>query len=228
MFNYNTLNIFTDASIKKMPDGETIGCAGANVISGPNPIVGIIEQDTRIIRGSTSNNSEIQAIKLGIQKALMYRNQYNVINLISDSKLCIYGLREWIFNWVRDSVNKNYLISSTNQAVANQEVILEIIYMILDNNLRINFYHQNGHVNIYNQTNLIEVKNTFISSNFLSNDVDLELIKNISIANDDIDKLTRFILKNSHFPKIYPKNMMSFFYAPFETEKYANLINTRR
>lgn len=228
MFNNETLNIFTDASIIKMPNEEVIGCAGANVISGPDPINYILEQDTRIIRNSTSNNSEIHAVKLGIEKALKYRhNGYKVINLISDSKLCIYGLREWIFNWINASIGKDYLIGSTNQEVANQEVILHIVYMILDNNLNINFYHQSGHVNINDIGSLEEAKKIFIATNFLRHDVELKLIKNISIANNAIDKLTRTVLKNTVFPETYPTNMMKYVYVPFDINKYMKLINRR-
>lgn len=230
MFNSNTLNIFTDASIKKMPDGETIGCAGAYVIVGPRASDEyVIEKDIRIIRGTTSNNSEIHAVKLGIEKALKYRGLgFRTINLISDSKICIYGLREWIFKWIPDSVGKDCLIGSTNQEVANQDVILQIIYTILDNDLNINFYHQNGHVKINNMKNMLEAKTTFITSNFLKNDVDLELIKNISIANDAIDVFTGYILDNTQFSKVYPQPMMRYIYVPFDKDKYAKLINTRR
>ena len=228
MFNTGTLNIFTDASIRKMPDNETIGCAGANIIVGPDAN-SIIEQDTRIIRGSTSNNSEIHAVKLGIEKALKYREQgFKAINLISDSKLCIYGLREWVFKWIVDSVGKQSLIGSTNQEVANQDVILQIIYMILDNELSINFYHQNGHVHTNNMKEVLKAKQTFISSNFLTHDIDLELIKNISIANNAIDSLTRCILNNNTFEKIFPHSMMKYIYIPFDKDKYAKLINVRR
>lgn len=227
MFNDHTLNIFTDASIRKMPDGEVIGCAGANIIVGSDAISGVIEQDTRIIRASTSNNSEINAVKLGIEKALKYRGpQFRTINLISDSKLCIYGLREWIFNWVGVSAGKEYLIGSTNQEVANQDVILNIIYMILDNQLSINFYHQKGHVT-YSQSSMNEAKQLFMSSNFLTHDVDMELIKNISIANNAIDKLTRCIVTNNSFGKIYPTSIIRYIYSPFDMLQYAKLINRR-
>jgi ribonuclease HI len=227
MFNDHTLNIFTDASIRKMPDGEVIGCAGANIIVGSDAVGGVIEQDTRIIRNSTSNNSEINAVKLGIEKALKYRGpQFTTINLISDSKLCIYGLREWIFNWIDVSVGE-CLIGSTNQEVANQDVILNIIYMILDNQLSINFYHQKGHVT-YSPSSMNEAKQLFMSSNFLTHDVDMELIKNISIANNAIDKLTRCIVNNNSFGKVYPTSIIRYFYQPFDVKLYAQLINVRR
>jgi ribonuclease HI len=228
MFNYETLNIFTDASILKMSNGETIGCAGANVINGPSPLMNVLEQDMRIIRRSTSNNSEIQAVKLGIEKALKYRNNYKTVNLISDSKISIYGLREWIFNWIINSGNSARLIGSTNKEVANQHIILQIIYMILDNDLRINFYYQNGHVVISNDDSLLESKKLFIELNNLRHDVDIELIKNISIANNAIDKLTRNTLKSSQFGESYSTPMMRYIYNPFDVDKYSKLINSRR
>jgi ribonuclease HI len=230
MFNHNTLNIFTDASITKTPEGETVGCAGCYVVSGDNATsVNLIEIDTRIVRWSTSNNSEIHAVKLGVEKALQYGSNYKVINLISDSKLCIYGLREWVFNWIRDSKGLDYLVGSTNQEVANQEVILQIIYMILDNNLSINLYHQNGHVKVNDPRSLAEAKKTFIESNFLRHDVDMNLIRNISIANDAIDKFTRNTLGRTMLPKVYPNanNIVKYIYMPFDAGRYAYLINRR-
>lgn len=238
MFNKNTLNVFTDASIIKnlcnitkhgAHEYETVGCAGATVaVMNDNKTLSMIDNSLKIVRNSTSNNSEIEAVKLGIQMILQYRRSsphITTFNLVSDSKLCIYGLREWIFNWVRDA-RDNSLIGSTGQEVANQDVILQIIYMIMDNELSVNLYHQNGHININNQNNLMRAKETFIKSNFLNQDVDIELIKNISTANNYIDNLTRDHLTSTIINGGYPKEyMIRHIYVDIDVARYSELIN---
>ena len=78
IFTPDAINIFTDASIKKLYSGETIGCAGCILVFG-ELIDKNIQEDYQIIRNTTSNNSEIKAIRLGIQNVLKYKNQYNMM-----------------------------------------------------------------------------------------------------------------------------------------------------
>ena len=107
LFNDRTLNIFTDASIVKI-ENETIGCAGNNIVANNT----IIDQPRLIYRNSTNNNSEIAAIHMAVVNALNYRHQFETINIFSDSKICIYGLREWIFNWIADENTKDGVLIS--------------------------------------------------------------------------------------------------------------------
>lgn len=224
LFNDDTLNIFTDASIIKYPE-ETIGCAGAHIVTGNDAISKVLEQPRIIIRNTTNNNSEINAILLGVRSALKYKGIFKTINIISDSKICIFGLREWIFNWIKDSKNSNVLISSQGTEVANQSVILDIIYTILGNDIQINLYHQNGHVHLTSEKSMNEAKETFRNSNHIQHDVDMELIRNISIANDIVDKFTKVELQNFTRTEIFPTSqLVSYFYEPFDVEKYKKLI----
>lgn len=232
IFNDNTVNIFTDASIKKFGE-ETVGCAGAYIVTGLDPNFG--RQVKHIIRNSTNNNSEITAIWIGVNEAIKLRQAgfKGNINLFSDSKICIFGLREWIFKWVRKSPG-DQLIGSQGDPVLNQDVILQIVYTIMENNLNINLFHQNGHV-LYNLPHHIEkAKKTFIQSNFpgLIDDVEDQLIYNISVANDIVDTFTRDELE-----VFYPANslygaekLVEVFYDP-ETKKdilrkYNKLVGT--
>lgn len=231
LFNKDTLNIFTDGSIKKFyinGEEETIGCAGANIVITDESGIHSIEAATEITRNTTNNDTEIRSILLGVQRALYYRDNYpfRYINIIADSKICIYGLREWIFNWINNTdPNTKVMISSQGTPVANQQVILQIIYTILQNNLSINFYHQNGHKNCNNMKDMIKAKETFIKSNYISCDVDLELIKNISIANDYVDKFTKYELDNFVPDRIIrPNEYMHYIYKPFDSDKYNELI----
>lgn len=233
LFNKDTLNIFTDGSIKKFfinRQEETIGCAGANIVMTDDSGIHSIEAATEIVRHTTNNDTEIRSILLGVQRALYYRELYpfRYINIIADSKICIYGLREWLFNWVNNTgPGETVMISSQGTPVANQEVILQIIYTILQNNLSINFYHQNGHKNCNSMKDMIEAKKTFIKSNYISCDVDMELIKNISIANDYVDRFTKQALE-SYIPMpnrvVTPNVFMHYVYKPFDVDRYNELI----
>ena len=78
IFNKDTLNIFTDASIttiRKPGHNETIGCPGAYVIGGDKEL----DLQTQILRNSTNNNSEITAIFMGVLEAQKYRNYFGEI-----------------------------------------------------------------------------------------------------------------------------------------------------
>ena len=225
MFNKDVLNIFTDASI----DSEkSIGCAGAHVVTGYTATDNILEQPRILIENTTNNNSEIRAILLGAQCALKYRKYFKCINIISDSKICVYGLKQWIFNWVKNTNPGQPLISSQGTEVANQDIIMQVIYTILNNNLCINLYHQSGHVNINNKKSLEEAKSIFISSNGLLHDVEFDLIKNISVANNIVDSFTRSHLSDYNRNLNYPKDLLKFFYSPFDIERYSKLINGGR
>lgn len=219
VFTENTLNIFTDASIKQRNCGETIGCAGALAYIGDN----FVDKQLEIIRNTTNGDSEIKAIEIGVKLALMYRNRVTNINLFSDSKISISGLREWIFKWVQVSSGTE-LIKSDGQPVLHQEVYLRIINMILDNNLRINFYHQKGHVNIGNNKSLENTKDLFIKHNYLQHDVNLDLIKEISHMNILIDTETRYMVNNCNIQE-QPQQAMTVCYKPFDVYRYATLIN---
>ena len=83
--NPNVVNIFTDASIIHHPNGKTSGCYGAIVANDQQ----IIDREYRICTDSTSNNSEIKAVRLGVNLAIKWRNLLNrpvTINLFSDSR----------------------------------------------------------------------------------------------------------------------------------------------
>lgn len=231
LFNKDTLNIFTDGSIKKFyinGEEETIGCAGANVVITDESGINYVEAATEITRNTTNNDTEIRSILLGVQRALYYRELYpfKYINIIADSKICIYGLREWVFNWINNTdPNTKVMISSQGTPVANQQVILQIIYMILQNNLVVNFYHQNGHKNCNNMKDMLTAKDTFIRSNYIGCDVDMELIRNISRANDYVDRFTKQELE--HFVPdriIRPNEYIHYVYRPFDYKKYNELI----
>lgn len=227
MFNDKTLNIFTDASISQIGD-EYIGCSGAVACTGYFNNITIVDETFKINRDSTNNNSEIKAIYLGILLAKKFKNQFKTINLFSDSKISIYGLREWISNWVESSTG-DHLIGSTNKPVSNQSEILSCIYEILDNDININLYHQKGHCET--DAHIQQALITFKSSNNISRYVTFEYIANISQWNCYVDNKSRSILYNflqSNSSRIEqqhkPINLVSYSYTRFNLDHYLSLV----
>ena len=234
IFNDRTLNIFTDASMTKN-EGETIGCYGIKTITTNEEIADTIfpEQDyicyLGIARHSTNNDSELRGILRGVFFALEFREYFKTINLFSDSMISIMGLKVWLNNWVRNI--KNGIMYSTSGEVMNQELIKDIVFTILNNNLNINLYHQKGHVN---SKNIEHAKHTFIVSNKLDCDVDMKLIETISNFNDIIDRTTRLYLEE-YMNNLYQndkKNKLSraicFDIDQFDLKKYNKLIGGNR
>lgn len=228
----DTLNIFVDASIKKYPN-ETIGCPGAIAINNES----IIDSKIEILRHTTNNNSEITAIYYGVLLAIKYKNDYKTINLFSDSKICVFGLREWIFNWIKNlkfsnnisdytmEYNPYKLIGSNNSEVANQSEIILVIQTILANDLNINIYHQRGHIATTKYKSIAEAKNTFCKNNNV--DIRLETVINISYYNNMIDELTRSNLQKFEYSYI-DRNISAVYFnfnPEMDMDKYSKLLN---
>lgn len=217
IFNNDTINIFTDASILTLDTGEIVGCPGYAVYLGDI----MIDQGHTIDRNSTNNYSEFHAIFMGVQQALKYQN-FKYIRLFSDSQTCILALRERIFNWI-GKAKGGLLYGKSNQVIKNQNILMEIIYYIIENNIRIEFFHQKGHVNINKSDDLTRALYVFKDSNNINAYLDLEVISLLSQANDYVDRYTKLMLeKNLVLEDKY--NTISFFYNNFNIEKYKELI----
>lgn len=181
LFGDGVLNIFCDASILKLTN-ETIGCPGSIAIG---PSTDIVDGQIHLLRFSSNNNAEITAILMAVQQALFFRENYSTINIFSDSKISVFGLKTWVFNWIR-SMNQGILYSSSGEPVANQQIFIHIIHLIISNGLSVNIYHQKGHVS---NRNLLPAKKLFLESNgiFLTD----EEATYISEYNNQIDILTK-------------------------------------
>ncbi len=189
IFNEDTLNIFTDASITKL-DNETIGCPGVILVgTDSNGFNHVINSQSYIVNHSTNNDSEIKAIRAGILYGLGYRNNFKRINLFSDSNICVQGLKDWIFNWI-NCINGITMYSSSGMPVANQEIFMSIVHILANANFEINIYHQKGHVMINSEESLNKAKNSMLHSNNLD-DIDMDLLVQLSIYNDMVDVLTK-------------------------------------
>lgn len=182
IFNEKTLNIFTDASMRTIKN-EIVGAPGYVAVIGNN----IVYEDIRILRESTNSESELYAIYMAIQYALLNRDKVQVINIFSDSQFAVYGLREWIFSWM-NNIRNDRLYNSSKKEVAHQTIFMSIIYTILQYNLQISFYHNRGH---FTETKIDEFRKLFRKHNFLSDDIDIETAHMIMKYNDRVDNNTR-------------------------------------
>lgn len=192
IFNNKTLNIFTDASVYKY-NGETLGAPGYVAIIGDN----IVGQRSIILRESTNNESELYAIYMAIQFALLNRDKVQVINIFSDSQFSVFGLREWIFGWV-NHIKNDRLYNSSDKMVANQHIFMNIVYTILYYNLKVSIYHNRGH---FKDNQVKEFINLFTKHNFLNDYIDYQTAYKIMYYNDIVDRDTRSLLhKTSVFP----------------------------
>lgn len=139
------INLFCDASID--PDTKTT-CGGCTVVGLDNGHRFHMYNKAYIQPTGTNNSAEILAIWSGIVEALNLRKRYPgaIFRLYSDSKISLYGLRDWLKSWVAKMKPDGTLISSSGQPVMNQQAFIDAYNLIVENNLRIEFYHQRGHV----------------------------------------------------------------------------------
>lgn len=223
IFTDDALNIFTDASIQKYKD-ETFGCAGAILVHG-NIRSKNLEQHNQIIRRTTNNNSEIKAVRLGIQESLKWKNNYRVIRLFSDSQISIFGIRERIFKWKLN--DKGLYIGSEKTPIKNQDIMLEIVNFIVDHQLKIEFYHQAGHVNVRNKNDLLDAIHVFAASNNIRDLISYNFISTISSLNNMVDANTRNLLHNidkSTLDYYAYDEAINYIGNQFDSAAYMNLI----
>ena len=191
IFNNKTLNIFTDASMRTFKN-EVIGAPGYVAVIGNE----IVYEDIRILRQSTNSESELYAIYMAIQYALVNRHKVQVINIFSDSQFAIYGLREWIFGWMHN-IRNDRIYNSSKKEVAHQNIFMSIIYTILQYDLQINLYHNRGH---FTETKIKQFIELFKVHNFLCEYIDFDTARMIMKYNNHIDIATRTKLYNCSLP----------------------------
>lgn len=200
LINDHTLNIFTDASIlqKEYNDiGMSVSSPGAQIYLGDQLKDTIIQ----VLPDCTNNEGEITAIQLGLYLAVRWRAmlpQVDNINLFSDSKISLLGLRDWSFSWVKQE--KQGIIYGSGGPVKNQLHFIDAIHYIIANDLRINLYHVRGHMKAINFTNVVKFRNTFRKENHLSYIPDDHIVNFLIKGNNSIDDATR---KQLNFAKIY-------------------------
>lgn len=186
--NDKTLNIFCDASILELGKDNYSGCYGAMAMCKDR----LYDQEYFICTNTTNNNSEIKAIRTGVQMASIFKDKFENINIFSDSEISILGIRDRIFNWyLCDGKFYGY----NYNPIKSQSVYVEIVTMILNNDITLGMYHQKGHVNTKYTDDINKAIKVFAASNGLRDSIDTSLIKYISDYNNKIDGLTRLVLR---------------------------------
>lgn len=187
-YNKYTLNLFSDASILKNKNKFT-GCYESVAVVEDT----IIDSEYRIATDTTVNESEIKGIRLSLSLAVKYFNQFERINVFSDSQISIFGLRDYIYNW---RCKNNTLYSSLKKPVKNQSIFIECFNIMKDFQLfsKVSLLHQSGHVT-NNYYDLQSAANTFRASNRIPQDIDINLIRYISTYNNFVDNDSRTRLR---------------------------------
>lgn len=208
------LEIYCDASIKTDPrTGEYIGCPGAIAVFDGK----IIDTIVSVRYGYTNNRSELTALLHALELLNIYRDQYDRINIYSDSLLCVKTFKEWIYNWVKTVP----MISSSNTPVMNQDLILYMLLYIVYNNLKVNLYHIRGHIN--SDKDIDRAYKTFIKTNGIK--TSLDDIRRFCEFNNYIDNCTRNTLNSTN--EYEPYLQYPAFYVPGRENMilYSRLMN---
>ena len=236
------INLFCDASIDPNTKNACAGCyvvvqdyAGAHVLDDVTDIDGIMPYHHKCIiqPNATNNSAEILAIWIGVVLALEYRKSYPgaIFRLFSDSKISLYGLREWLKFWVKRMGDDNVLISSSGTPVLNQQRFIDIYNLIVENNLHIELYHQRGHVSDRGMASNI-ARTEFIKANKCAPEALGLTIDELSFYNATIDALTRTCLKmyvndniRTEFVDIEGESPMEFTIRKNMLHQYIGCIN---
>lgn len=219
------INLFCDASIDTT---RKIACGGCFITMQDS--VGVHELGSRSIlqTNATNNSSEILAIWIGVVEALRLRDLYPgaVFRLFSDSKISLYGCRDWIKNWIANIREDGTLMSSSGDPVKNQQRFIEIFNLIVENNLRIEFYHQRGHVND-GKISMNQARAQFIKANKVPPEGLGLNIEYLSHYNDMIDNLTRNYVKNydNYLKNGCPPGVQIEQYIPMEYSIRQNMLH---
>lgn len=225
-FNEDTLNIFTDSSVKTMMYGFDSASAIVALL-GDKKVLERVELN----RNTTNNYGEMKAIYMGVETAEEINRYFNpkYINIFSDSRISVLGLKEWYKKWnVVDE--EGYSITSSGNRVANQSVIWSIMRFIIDHNLHLAIYHIKGHVNPDKKGALKDYvhKMRVINRDIGSGLIDEEDIRKLIEGNDYVDKISRDMVRESEkYPYILRPIERLYNFTPEEIEKYKELINPR-
>lgn len=214
------LNIFTDASIKRIRhENSFIGCPGMVAYIGYKELNKRLEVDPF----STNNESEIRAIEMAVQyiyECIPLFPFIKRINIFSDSKISVYGLREWYVSWFKKA--RNGELYATTGKVKNQKYFIYIIKAIEHLGFPINIYHLHGHM--VNKP-AYEFNTYFYKENYINgygSEMNGELRSYLVNGNDTIDRETG-VVDAIDVSKIIIPYKKAQLISPFN---YTDLINS--
>ena len=198
-----SINVFTDASVAYL-NGKSVSCPGYAIVYNNQ----VTDASFRIINDSSNNYGEIYALYKGLEAAirLACEKGYDYrINLISDSQLSVFGLRDWIFAWHKRMKNQSIMFSSAKRPITNQYLYKCIVKAIAGSGIPVYIYHQLGHI-----SNTSEKRNLIVDhfKRINSETIDENVASKIIIYNNFVDRYTR-------------NNLLSIIESPvFDAEKY--------
>lgn len=198
MLDLNRINLFVDASTcEKRSYSSTknfISCAGAILVEDHTKIAerAISKSEFEILDNSTNNIGELYAIFLAVRMAhMLFENED--INIFSDSRISVFGLREWMDTWYRSRDSNGIFHTYYNKKeVANQWLLKLIMYFIAIGSNRIHLYCQKGHVNSSDYDMLHSAMCNFKDANY--EDIDMKQAADISFYNNIVDVTTSYRL----------------------------------
>jgi len=197
--NEYTLNIFTDVSVKQV-NRKFNTCYGAVAVVEDK----VIDEIFRFNSDSTVNEGEAKGIQTGIYFALKYKDQFETINLFSDSLISINNIRYGYQKWY--SIDDRLLrFDKNNPDVKNSSVYIQIFDLLARYKLNVNFWHVKGHIG-YSKNDLSKLIYAFIKNNNIFDDGwDYNFARYLAKWNNYVDIKSRDILhKNIHTNIITP------------------------
>ena len=229
LFNDESVCIFTDSSFKKRSKkfgNSAIGTTAPAYCVYVNDCC--IEQGFHILHNSTSQQGELYAMLLGVMASYKYRN-FPHIRIFADNQNAVFSIREWIFNWARQTNNGGNALGE-NGRINNQPMIMDIIYTIISNNIFLEIYHVKGHVNIKSYNQVQYSKSLFIKSNpFVGCHIDDALIYQLAMGNNTVDEYSTVMLRNHIWDEKYNtigmKPAVTIGYTPIDMNNYVKLVN---
>lgn len=193
--NSETLNLFSDASMRTIGKGKLGTCYGSVAVCKDD----IIDEVFRVQSLSTVPAAEIRGIRCSITLALQYRYRYRCINIFSDSQIALFGLRDYIYNWYYNPGDNMLYNRHQKLPVKNQELYIETFLMLeeLRRTNIVGLFHQSGHVDSF-VDDLRESIRVFKKSNNISGKVDYNVARYIALYNNYVDNKSRSMIRRTN------------------------------
>lgn len=182
-----TYDIYVDASIYLPTKTACAGCLVVNRATGKTESWYLVEPN------GTNNSAEIIGIWMAVYSAVYIQGHSKVpfmVNVFSDSRISLLGVREWLPRWITNRDEKGNLINTTG-IVANQQWFLDIFNMICISGIKMKFFHQKGHVSLNSPKRMIEAERLFFKINNCTLDSIGLGLSAVSSCNDFVDKSSR-------------------------------------
>jgi ribonuclease HI len=145
----------------------------------------------------TNNSGEVAAVAMAVRGAIDIYSQIDkdsfnaTFNVFSDSLITINGVREWLPNWIKKADRAGNLMTASGKQASNQEFFKFIYNTILESDININFFHQDGHIT----TNVDRMIPDFVKFNYGLKPSDLGLTPmQLCACNDFVDRETRMLI----------------------------------